>query len=342
MDTRRSLLAAVGASGVALVSGCLDLARGNDVKYEASPAAVGTATVEQEGFALENVQEPTIDRTIDLPVGGTRTVTVRNWAVQYAKSFGVAELGTAVLENNDIETITENVSEDTLEDAGVDTDQLDNGSVDDALDESDVSLEDVDTETLEEAGIDPKAVESGDVDPEKIESVTGQDGTDQTDGGDGQTDESDQSGGESTDADETGQSTTEQKKGVLFAAVSTPRAKVLGQDVNPAASFSNKELVKEVGKRFAKDKLDDISLVREGTETLLGSSETLSVFETEATIKEITVDVRIYLTKTTDGDDLVIAAGVHPAPIDEEAAIRTMINNVEHPTEPPKTPSQSG
>jgi hypothetical protein len=338
MDTRRSLLTALGTGTVALVSGCLDLARGKDVQYESSPAAVTPSVVAKEGFEAEQTREPTVERTIDAPVGGKRTVTVKNWAVQYAKSFSLSELGTAALQNNDLdpETIQENVSSDTLEEAGVDPDQLENGSVDETLDS-------IDDETLREAGIDPSAVDSGDIDAETLEqygidpselkssetdSKAGQDGSNQS------SHETQQDGDKSNSA--TG-SQDEQKKGVLFAVVSTPQAKVLGQGVNPAANLSNEELVEKIGKRFAKDKLEDLSLVTEGSVTLLGSSQTLSTFETRATIEGLELDVRVHLTKTKHENDLVIAAGAHPRVIEQQSSIESLINNVEHPAELPST-----
>lgn len=342
MNTRRSLLAAVGTSGVALVSGCLDLARGEDLSYEASPAAVTPSIIKEEGFQPEQTREPTIDRTVEPPVGGKRQITVKNWAVQYAKSFSLAELGTAALQNNDIdpETITDNVSSEQLEEAGVDTEQLENGSVDEALEGSDVDTDNIDAETLEEAGIDPSTVDTDNIDAETLEEA----------GIDPSKFQSSETNSEESQGDGTGQGSTgtdqesggsgdggEQKKGVLFAVVSTPRAKVLGQDVNPAASLSNKELVEKVGKRVAEDKLDDLSLVEERSTTLLSSSETMSTFETRATLNDLELDVRIHLTKTKLEDDLVIAVGAHPRVIEQRSSIERLVNNIEHPAELPST-----
>lgn len=125
----------------------------------------------------------------------------------------------------------------------------------------------------------------------------------------------------------------------LFTAVSTPNFEIAGQSVNPVAELDHEELVQQFDGQFAGvQEVRDVRLVEEGTETVLGSTADLSVFEATIVIDGEEVDALIYVTSTDHEDDIVVGVGAHvdeiqSLQIDEEENIRSLMRGIDHPVE---------
>jgi hypothetical protein len=312
MVTRRSLLAVAGTGGLVLASGCLDLARGDKAEYRASPAAVDSATVEDEQFEDMGSEELKIERDVDPPVADKRTVTVYNWLAKYGKEFDFSQLDaeavqeqveeasgdSELLANQSIELATleaNGISEELLLQKGLDREDLEDGSVDIA--------------TLQENGIDLETLKDNGIDLDALNSSTG---------------------GESVGSGEAIAPSTD-RKGVLFGVLSTPQAEVLGRNLNPVSDLEHKELLEKFGDRLGDQQIDEITLLEESTATVLGESVPLSIFKTTTQVEEMEIELHIYVfTKNHEGD-ILVGAGIHPKFMDAEDSIRTMMQNVQHP-----------
>lgn len=119
-----------------------------------------------------------------------------------------------------------------------------------------------------------------------------------------------------------------------FVVISTPDVSVLGRSVNPAARMSNKELVE----RFEGDleselgQIGNLSKVSERTEPVLGYASTVSIFETNTTIGDREVTLYVHVTTVKHEEDLVVAIGVHPETLQQQAPeIHRLMRGIEHP-----------
>ncbi|NGM71580.1 hypothetical protein G6M89_21790 [Natronolimnobius sp. AArcel1] len=86
---RRTLLAGLGVSGLASLSGCLGLI-GMD-EHESAPAGVDAAIRSETGYEQTGVDELTIDEEVDLTVTSERVV-VHNYLTEHEKAVDVAGL----------------------------------------------------------------------------------------------------------------------------------------------------------------------------------------------------------------------------------------------------------
>ena len=73
-------------------SGCLNLVTGGTASFEASPATVEEATLDETGYALANQSEQRINRTFQV-AGQERTVRVTNHLAQYERNVSLGPLG---------------------------------------------------------------------------------------------------------------------------------------------------------------------------------------------------------------------------------------------------------
>ncbi|MFB6234932.1 MAG: DUF6517 family protein [Halopenitus sp.] len=93
MHTRRQLLGAIGATGVAATSGCLGVLTGEKA-YEktASPVRASDDASKQTGYELKGVQERTIEESFKV-AGQKRTVKATNFIATYEKTLDHPVLG---------------------------------------------------------------------------------------------------------------------------------------------------------------------------------------------------------------------------------------------------------
>jgi len=340
MVTRRSLLTAAGIGGLGLTSGCLDLAREGETEYRASLAVVNSDTVEQEGFEHLSNEELDVEKTVNPPVGDERTVRVYNWVAKYGRPVTVTDI--------DMEALEENVTEEVAEETNVDEDTIANQSIDlETLEKNGISEEmllqsGLDREELEDGSVDLETLRENDIDLETLQKygIETDDLTGENQDGDGSNGD-DGSGADDSDGG-AGIVASTDRNGVLLGLVSTPKAEIAGRNFNPVADMDHEELLERFGDRISDQGIGDITLVEESTETLFGDSVPLSVFETTKTIQNREVDFRIYVLTATHEGDIVVAVGLHPKLADVEDSVRTMIRNVEHPTEQSESGSGSG
>lgn len=113
-----------------------------------------------------------------------------------------------------------------------------------------------------------------------------------------------------------------------FVVVSSPGAKVLGQTLNPAASWSNDQILQQVSEQTGK--LDNVEFQENRTTESLGDSRTVSEFAATTEIRDRNVDVQVHVTSFEHEGDVIIAVAVHPEAMDEEDAVDEMLAGIEH------------
>lgn len=93
MYTRRQLIGAVGATGVAATSGCLGILTGEEA-YEktASPVRASDDASQQTEYELKGVEERTIEESFEV-AGQQRTVKATNFIATYEKTLDHPVLG---------------------------------------------------------------------------------------------------------------------------------------------------------------------------------------------------------------------------------------------------------
>jgi hypothetical protein len=113
-----------------------------------------------------------------------------------------------------------------------------------------------------------------------------------------------------------------------FVVVSSPGANVAGQALNPAASWSNEEILERVSEQTGSIENIESDGTRE-TESL-GASRTVSMFDGTTRIAGQDVDVRVHVASFEHEGDVIIAVAVHPTQIDEQADIDKLFAGIEH------------
>lgn len=131
-----------------------------------------------------------------------------------------------------------------------------------------------------------------------------------------------------------------------FVTITSPKASVLGQSMNPLSRMSNRELVDRAksyvddiaGDRFGE--LNDVREVGSSQTTVLGTETEVSRFRATGETRTGTpVEAVFFVTKVTHGDDIVVLVGAYPeqlgtgdsaVSIDESSAIRTMMGAISH------------
>ncbi|WP_256300022.1 DUF6517 family protein [Haloarchaeobius salinus] len=120
-----------------------------------------------------------------------------------------------------------------------------------------------------------------------------------------------------------------QRAGV-FAAVSTPQVEILGESFNPLADASPRDIIGRFQDQYSGMSVGD--RIDQTTLAALGGSALTSTFEGSATIQDQQVDTNFVVSESVENaGDHVVSLGVFPAQLDEQANIRAMIENLEHP-----------
>jgi hypothetical protein len=120
------------------------------------------------------------------------------------------------------------------------------------------------------------------------------------------------------------------------AVFTTPSISFVGQEFNPVADQSNKQLVDRAQSRVEGQidggGVEDVEFVENRTATILGTETTVGVFSGTTTVGETEVELRILVTKVKHEDDFVIVAGAYPQALagDERPRLETVFDNVEH------------
>lgn len=93
MVNRRNFLAVGALGGAATLSGCLGFITGSEpAEFSASPARVPDATLNDTGYALDEVDDIVIEEEFEA-VGMSREVIVTNYNASYQKTVDVGPIG---------------------------------------------------------------------------------------------------------------------------------------------------------------------------------------------------------------------------------------------------------
>jgi hypothetical protein len=128
---------------------------------------------------------------------------------------------------------------------------------------------------------------------------------------------------------------------------STPDISVAGFSVNPLARLSGADLIARlVDEGLARTEGDfavsDVEQEDEVTLSILGEERPVPIFSavveaegSEGAPIEGTengeIPVRLYLLSTTHQDDVLLAIGIHPEPVDAGEEIQSLLEGIEHP-----------
>jgi len=113
-----------------------------------------------------------------------------------------------------------------------------------------------------------------------------------------------------------------------FVVVSTPGAKVLGQTLNPAASWSNERILEEVADQTGQ--LNDVDTEDTRTVDSLGEERNVTEFSATTQIEGREVEVRAHAVSFEHEGDVLITVGVHPEAMDETDNVYALVSGLEH------------
>lgn len=129
---------------------------------------------------------------------------------------------------------------------------------------------------------------------------------------------------------------------------STPNAHVLGRTVNPLGSLTDRRLAETLLEqlRTLRDTGDvsdvnDVRLVGSENRTVLGETVAIDTYSATVDVDGEPTAVRFHLAVVEHGDDLVVALGVHPEAMTEDAAIAELFEHIEHESDE-SSPDESG
>lgn len=117
-----------------------------------------------------------------------------------------------------------------------------------------------------------------------------------------------------------------------FAALSTPKVSVAGQEMNPLGDMSRKEVIRRLESGFdGQGEIESLERAEEYTVDAAGDERTVTVFSATATREGQERDIMIHVTKFTDGEDIIIGAGVHSADAQQvREDTETMLEGIDH------------
>lgn len=121
-----------------------------------------------------------------------------------------------------------------------------------------------------------------------------------------------------------------------FVVASTPDYTIAGRSVNPVADMSNRELIERFRGQLEGQlgSLSDVRPVDDRTEPVLGAAGEVTTFAAETQYQGRTITVNVHVTKVSHEDDVVVAIGVHPEALQQQAPeVFTLVRGIEHPAE---------
>ena len=279
---------------LAAVAGCTEIITDDTIEYQAQPALVEPSVVDEQGYELEETDSITIEEELDLPVLGKRDVLIDNHIATYLKTE---------IDESTIEEIEQELAGD-IDPEDVDLDDID---------PEDVDLDDVDPEDVDLDDIDPEDIDLDDIDPEDVDVDREELYTDDVDFG--------------------GLDEGEQTMGILLL-LSTPKAEVAGQGVNPIGRVPLQELVDRISNMAAEEGEEDIDLHHVSTveHTILGTDVDIEKYESTFEADDGGLDVFVYVTRVGHEGDYVVGVGILPELLEaEEPALFEMLAGIDHP-----------
>lgn len=133
--------------------------------------------------------------------------------------------------------------------------------------------------------------------------------------------------GENVDPDELDEDAA---AGALLV-VSTPKAEMAGQGLNPLGRAPTRDLVEQFDDRAGEQ--SDVEYVESTEITVLGTDTEVEKYTTTVETEDGgTHEAFAYVTRVAHGDDYVIAVGVVPKGLDhDEQSLFAMMEGIEHP-----------
>ena len=120
------------------------------------------------------------------------------------------------------------------------------------------------------------------------------------------------------------------------AVFTTPSISFVGQEFNPIADQTNRQLVNRARSRVQGQldgtRIQDVSFVENRSATILGEDATVSVFSGTTTVQGVEVELRIQVARVKHDGDFVLVAGAYPQALasDERPRLETVFAGVEH------------
>lgn len=115
-----------------------------------------------------------------------------------------------------------------------------------------------------------------------------------------------------------------------FVTLSTPKAEVGGESLNPIGDRSNSQLAERLLRSY--DGIESPEPVNNRTVTSLNGERTISTYKATAQITQnVQIPVMLHVTTFAHNDDYITVLAVHPKQIDEQARIDQLLAGLEHP-----------
>lgn len=115
-----------------------------------------------------------------------------------------------------------------------------------------------------------------------------------------------------------------------FVVLSTPKAEIAGQTLNPIEDRSNGQLIEQLLKNYQGVNTPQFEGNR--TTAALGSQRTVSTYSAKANIVEgVDIPVTIHVTTFPHGDDFITVIAVHPSDLNEQQRIDQLLGGIKHP-----------
>ncbi|MFB6280872.1 MAG: DUF6517 family protein [Haloferacaceae archaeon] len=113
------------------------------------------------------------------------------------------------------------------------------------------------------------------------------------------------------------------------AVVSSPSISLAGQEFNPIAEFTARDLASQLADR--REGLTVERRVGQSGVSTLGTDATVSRFAGSQALGPTSLEVTVQVTKVKHEGDFVAVLAVHPSRLDDEATVRRMIRGLVHP-----------
>ncbi|UPM42471.1 DUF6517 family protein [Halocatena salina] len=115
-----------------------------------------------------------------------------------------------------------------------------------------------------------------------------------------------------------------------FVVLSTPKAEIGGQSMNPIGDWSNNQLIEELLGTY--EGVDTPEFDGNRTASVLGEERTVSTYTATAqVVEEVSVPVTIHVASFAHEDDYITVIAVHPDDLEEQQRIDRLLEGLEHP-----------
>lgn len=115
-----------------------------------------------------------------------------------------------------------------------------------------------------------------------------------------------------------------------FVVLSTPKAEVAGESMNPIGDWSNGQLIEELLGSY--EGVDSPEFEENRTASALGEERTVSSYTATAQVVEgLSVPVTIHVASFAHEDDYITVIAVHPDDLEEQQKVNQLLKELEHP-----------